>query len=154
MLAKLRCDLLYLIRDDPNSLCDPCAVRRRSRVSGPTGKATCRPYPPAGEYKCYVLAMGGSIATPYGAAPMVTPMPSAIDHLRLDGKNGYKHASGNGKYRYDSNSGNLIVESGPFTGWTIRSETDGKSQWLRFAAKKGATLAPTSRIGDHICSIG
>jgi hypothetical protein len=98
--------------------------------------------------------MGGSIATPYGAAPMVTPMPSAIDHLRLDGKNRYKHASGNGKYRYDSSTGHLIVESGPFAGWTIRSETDGKTQWLRFAEKKGAALAPTSRIGDHICSIG
>jgi hypothetical protein len=111
-------------------------------------------HPPAGEYKCYVLAMGGSIATPYGAAPMVTPMPSAIDHLRLDGKNGYKHASGNGKYRYDPSTGHLIVESGPFAGWAIRSETDGKTQWLRFAAKKGAPLEPTSRIGDHICSIG
>jgi hypothetical protein len=117
-------------------------------------KPTPAAFPPAGEYKCYVLAMGGSIATPYGAAPMVTPMPSAVNQIRLDGKNGYKHASGSGKYRYDASTGRVMIESGPFTGWTIRSETDGKAQWLRFAEKKGAMLAPTSRIGDHICSIG
>jgi hypothetical protein len=123
--------------------------KRKNRNSGPPVAVA----PSAGEYNCHTLAMGGSIATPYGAVPTVTPMPSAIVSLRLDGKSTYRHSSGSGRYRYEAASGRLIVESGPFEGWTVRSESDGQSRWLRFAAKKGAELAPTSRLGDHICPL-
>jgi hypothetical protein len=109
--------------------------------------------PLAGEYNCHMLAAGGVISTPYGAAPTVTAMPSAIVRLQLDGRSTYQHASGDGRYRYDQASGRVIVESGPFAGWTVRSESDGRGRWLRFAAEKDAELAPTSRLGDHICSL-
>lgn len=107
--------------------------------------------PAAGEYKCHTLAIGGTISTPYGAAPTVTVMPSGIVSLQLDGQNIYTHSSGSGRYHYDSESGALVLESGPFQGWSSRSETDGEDRWLRLAATKNATLAPTSRLGDHMC---
>ncbi len=122
--------------------------KRKNKNSAPVAVL-----PSAGEYSCHTLAVGGTIATPYGAMPTVTPMPSAIVRLELDGKSTYRHSSGKGRYRYDAATGKMIVESGPFEGWTVRSESDGQTRWLRFAAKKGAELAPTSRLGDHICSL-
>jgi hypothetical protein len=100
-----------------------------------------------------MLGAGGAVVTPYGAAPAVTPMPSAIQRVHLDGKGAYTHASGNGRYSWDAPSGRITVASGPFAGWSIRSESDGRDRWLRFAAQKGAQLAPTSRLGDHICRL-
>jgi hypothetical protein len=109
--------------------------------------------PIAGEYKCFTIAMGAGMVTPYGASPSTTPMPSAIDRLELDGTGNYRHPSGKGRYTYEHANGNMIFASGPLKGWTTRSETDGAKPWLRFAAKLGASLAPTSRLGDHICSL-
>jgi hypothetical protein len=109
--------------------------------------------PQAGRYNCHMLGSGGMIVTPYGGAPSVIPLPSALVRIELDGSGGYAHASGGGRYRYDQASGRLVVESGPFTGWAIRSESNGKGRWLRFASTKGAGLAPTSRLGDHICTL-
>ena len=107
--------------------------------------------PVAGEYACHVLAMGGSIATPYGAAPTLTVMPSVIVSLGLDEAGNYSHSSGSGRFHYDKTTGKVSFESGPFQGWSSRSETDGKLPWLRFGATMDAALAPTSRLGDHIC---
>jgi hypothetical protein len=80
-------------------------------------------------------------------------MPSGIVRLQLDGRGSYRHASGGGRYRYDQASGSVIIEDGPFGGWAVRSESDGRGRWLRFAAQKDAELAPTSRLGDHICTL-
>jgi hypothetical protein len=107
--------------------------------------------PIAGEYSCYILALGGSIMTPYGSAPTVTPMPSGINRVWLEEGGRYRHASGAGRYRYDSANGRVIFESGPLEGFTTRSEADGERRWLRFAAQKGGDLAPKSRLGEHIC---
>lgn len=123
------------------------AAKRPPGSERPTASAP----PEAGEYACHVLAIGGSIATPYGAAPTITVMPSAIVSLRLDEDGNYKHSSGGGRSRYEATTGKVIFESGPFQGWPSRSETDGKLPWLRFGATKDAALAPTSRLGDHIC---
>ena len=123
--------------------------KRRMNRDAPTAVIS----PVAGEYTCFLIAMGASIVTPYGASTSTTPMPSAIDRLQLDGNGTYKHPSGKGRYTYEDANGRVIFASGPLRGWTTRSETDGAKRWLRFAAKLGASLAPTSRIGDHICSL-
>jgi len=107
--------------------------------------------PKVGVYSCHMLAIGGSIMTPYGAAPTVMPMPSGINRLSLDGGSHYRHDSGEGRYRYDSRTSRVIFESGPLEGFTVRSEMNDEQQWLRFASKKGASLSAASRLGDHIC---
>ena len=107
--------------------------------------------PVAGEYSCYMLAMGGSIMTPYGAAPTVTPMPSGINRVQLEEGGRYRHASGKGRFRYEPATGRVIFESGPLEGFTTRSEVNAERRWLRFAAQKGGDLAMKSRLGEHIC---
>jgi len=107
--------------------------------------------PKVGVYSCHMLATGGSIMTPYGAAPTVTPMPSGINRLSLDDSAHYRHNSGEGRYRYDSRTSHVIFETGPLEGFTVRSEMSEEQQWLRFAPKKGASLSAASRLGDHIC---
>jgi hypothetical protein len=146
--AAVSCLLAVLIVTSTAAVAAESVWKRRAQRSEPTASGP----PPAGEYKCFLIGMGGSIVTPYGASATTTPMPSAINRVTLDGKGSYKHASGSGRYRYEQD-GAMIFASGPLQGWTSRSETDGAKQWLRFAAKVGASLAATSSIGDHICSV-
>jgi hypothetical protein len=108
--------------------------------------------PPAvGEYSCHVLAVGGSIMTPYGAAPTVTPMPSGIVRVWLDEDGHYRQGSGQGRYRYQVADSRVVFESGPLAGFVSRSEANGERHWIRFAARKGGEPAPKSRLGEHIC---
>jgi hypothetical protein len=107
--------------------------------------------PVTGHYACHVLSIGGSIATPYGAAPTLTVLPSALISMDFDGSGSYRHSSGTGGFHYEGGTGKVIFHSGPFEGWPARSEADEDSRWVRFGAKKDAVLEPTSRLGDHIC---
>jgi hypothetical protein len=109
--------------------------------------------PAVGEYSCHVLAIGGSIMTPYGAAPTVTPMPSGIARVWLDEGGHYRQGSGQGRYRYEVADSRVVFESGPLAGFVSRSEANGERHWIRFAARKGAEPAPKSRLGEHICKL-
>lgn len=128
-----------------------CAQNAASRSVEKNGGPSIAIAPLVGEYSCYILALGGSIMTPYGAAPTVTPMPSGIDRVQLEEGGRYRHASGAGRYRFEASTGHVIFESGPLEGFTTRSEANAQRRWLRFAAGKGKALAPKSRLGEHIC---
>src|SRR5687768_363789 len=98
--------------------------------------------PVAGEYVCKVLANGGT-----SAAPTNMEMPSVLGGLELDDGGGYRHASGGGRFHYEA-SGKIVFESGPFQGWSVRSETNGMARWLKFGA---AVRLPPARHVNHIC---
>src|SRR5919109_900282 len=91
-----------------------CLVLGAASAAGARPNGPVAVPPQAGQYNCHMLGAGGMIMTPYGGAPTVMPLPSAIVRVQLDGQGAYAHASGGGRYRYDPASGRLIVESGPF----------------------------------------
>lgn len=123
----------------PSRCCWSC----RAMPAAETRQLPTATPPVAGEYACQVLANGST-----SAAPTSMEMPSALDRLELDDGGSYRHSSGTGRFHYEAVSGKIVFESGPFQGWSVRSETNGETRWLRFGA---AVRLPRFRHVNHIC---